>query len=526
LKQAETLPEYQEPSTDETNRPPQHAERETHAETLIRLACEAELWHCEDEAWATFAEDSHWEHWPVDSTRFRAWLARRFHIIRGTSPSTNTLQEALAVVRGRALYDGPAHRVFTRVAVWDGRLYLDLCNDTWQAVEVDVHGWRIVNRPPVRFRRTRGMLPLPEPVPGGSIEELRQFIHVSPSGWPLIVGWLLGAFNPEGTFPILILFGSQGSGKSTAARMLRGLIDPNLAPERSQPRDERDLLVTAKNAWLLSIGNLSGLPVWLSDALCRLSSGAGFSTRELYTDTEEVVFAERRPIILNGIVQPATRADLLDRALLIELLPIADTERQPEAELWQQFQEAQPRILGALLEGVSHALASRTTIRLPSLPRLADFTQWAAAGIEALGIPRDEFLDHLFHLRETAYAEALEGDPVGEVLRGFLTTQTEGSWEGTATELLEQLQQFTAETSGPRAALPRTGRGIRSAVERLAPALRGVGFHVVFQRVGRTRTRIIRLTRIGHADGCGRSADDADGLRTVVLPSPSLGGCS
>ena len=111
----------------------------------------------------------------------------------------------------------------------------------------------------------------------------------------LLAAWLVAAFRPHGPYPILVLHGEQGSAKSTTARVLRALLDPNTAPLRGEPRDLRDVMIAASNGWIISFDNLSRIPHWLSDALCRLATGGGFSTRELYTDSEEVLFDAQRP---------------------------------------------------------------------------------------------------------------------------------------------------------------------------------------------------------------------------------------
>ena len=113
----------------------------------------------------------------------------------------------------------------------DGRIYLDLCDEAWRAVEIDSAGWRVIDTPPVRFRRTAGMLPLPKPVTGGSIEDLRPYLNVrSNTDFVLIVAWALAALRDRGPYPVLALFGEHGTAKSTLAKILRALIDPNSAP--------------------------------------------------------------------------------------------------------------------------------------------------------------------------------------------------------------------------------------------------------------------------------------------------------
>src|SRR5436305_515316 len=81
-------------------------------------------------------------------------------------------------------------------------------------------------------------------------------------------------------------------------RLLRSLVDPSVTPLRSEPREVRDLMIAATSGWVVALDNLSRLPQWLSDSLCRLSTGGGFATRELYTDSDEVLFDAQRPALL------------------------------------------------------------------------------------------------------------------------------------------------------------------------------------------------------------------------------------
>ena len=224
------------------------------------------------------------------------------------------------------------------------------------------------------------MQPLPLPVRGGSIESLAPFLNLaSENDFVLVVAWLLGALRAGGPYPVLAIAGEQGSAKTVLSKLLRALIDPSVAPVRALPRDERELFIAASNGHVLAFDNLSGLPPWLSDTLCRLTSGGAFSTRRLFTDQDEILFAAARPIILNGIEEVITRPDLADRAILLMLAPIAERQRRPETVLWREFELARPRILGALLDAAAHGLQMLPQVRLQWLPRMADFALWAAA---------------------------------------------------------------------------------------------------------------------------------------------------
>ncbi len=193
------------------------------------------------------------------------------------------------MIEAKAHFDAPERVVHVRVGGLDDRLYLDLGDEAWRAVEIDATGWRVIDNPPVRFRRAAGMQPLPMPVPGGSVETLRSFLNVqSDADFVLVVAWALACLRNRGPYPVIVLSGEQGSAKSTFSAILRALLDPNTAPLRALPREDRDLFIAASNGHVLAFDNVSGLPAWISDTLCRLATGGGFAVRQLYTDQDEV----------------------------------------------------------------------------------------------------------------------------------------------------------------------------------------------------------------------------------------------
>jgi hypothetical protein len=320
----------------------------TQADILIDIAQAAELFHTANSTgFADLDVNGHRETWPIRSKGFRRWLARRFFEETDGAPNSEALQSALNVIEAKAHFDAPERAVHIRVGGLDGRLYLDLCDETWRAVEIDTAGWRVIDNPPVRFRRAAGMKPLPVPVSGGSVETLRSFLNVrSDADFVLVVAWALACLRNCGPYPVVALSGEQGSAKSTFSAILRALLDPNTAPLRALPREDRDLFIAASNGHLLAFDNVSVLPAWISDTLCRLATGGGFAVRQLYTDQDEVLFDAARPVILNGIEEIVTRPDLADRALFLTLDPIPEERRRPEAELWARFDAERPRVPG------------------------------------------------------------------------------------------------------------------------------------------------------------------------------------
>jgi hypothetical protein len=479
----------------------------THADILIELAQTAELFHNPDgRGFADLDINGHRETWPIRANGFRRWLTRRFYEETGGAPSSEALQSALNVVEAKAHFDAPERVVHVRVGGLDSRLYLDLGDEAWRVVEIDATGWRVKEGPPVRFRRASGMLPLPIPVPGGSVESLRSFLNVqSETDFVLVVAWALACLRDRGPYPIIALSGEQGSAKSTFSAVLRALLDPNTAPLRALPREDRDLFIAACNGHLLVFDNVSDLPAWISDMLCRLATGAGFAVRQLYTDQDEVLFNAARPVILNGIEDIVTRPDLADRALFLTLEPIPEERRRPEAELWAAFETERPRLLGVLLDAVVEGLKRLPKTQLPKLPRMADFALWATACETALW-PAGKFWSAYTGNLGEAVESVIDADAVAAAVRTMMHART--AWTGNATDLLDALGEVVGERITKSKSWPGSPRALSGRLRRAATFLRKIGIEIGFHRdEGRVRTRTITITTIGDR------APESDGVR-------------
>jgi hypothetical protein len=302
---------------------------------------------------------------------------------------------------------------------------------------------------------------------------------------------MLAALIDRGPYPALAFAGEQGTAKSTASKILRALIDPNTAPLRALPRNDRELFISATNAHLLVFDNVSGLSPWLSDTLCRLSSGGGFSVRSLWTNNDEVLFDAARPIILNGIGDVITRPDLADRALFITLKLIPDTERRSDSELLAAFEGKRARILGVLVDALAVGLKRLPTIDLPEKPRMADFAEWATACELAFweeGTFMTAYTDNLIEVVDTV----IEADLVGSAIR-----QMSLPWEGTASRLLSLLRDAADEGVTRSRDWPTSPEALANRLRRAATFLRKAGVEVSFDRKGKQSTRTISIKKGG-----------------------------
>lgn len=479
------------------------------ADLLATIGLGFNLWH--DPAHVAFASIGQ-QCYKVQSKPFRLLLVNEFRKRHGNKvPNAESVAAAVNAIEGAAVFDGPEHVAHVRIAGHGGDVYLHLADADSTVIRIGADGWAPCGRPPVQFRKPAGMLSLPMPEAGGNLSDLREFLNLpDDSAYVLVVAWLMGVFNPDGPFPLLTLLGEQGSAKSTTARVLKRLIDPSSAPVGCEPREVRDLMIKASNNWMLAYDNLSTMPGWFSDALCRLATGGGFTTRELYTDDGEIIFDAKRPMILNGIEDFISRGDLLERAILLRHPPIPEGRRKAEREFWERFEAARPRLLGAVLDRVAGGLRELPNVDV-HLPRMADFAKFAVACENGVG--ETGFLSAYAENQAGSHEQALDASPIPAVLVTFMDNRD--WWEGTATELLKELTALVPEKEKPKD-WPAKPNVLTNKLRRLASDLRRVHQLDVRDRrmPGGKRTRVITIQRL--------SVDEGDSSSPPSRPSPPL----
>lgn len=415
----------------------------------------------------------------VDGADYREVLGREYFALSGKGANRNAVGDAVATLAAKAKYDGPEEPVFLRCADMPDGIALDMGGETGEAVIATASGWRI-DSTPLHFRRAGKPQALPRPGAERDFARLWRYVNAAEGDRVLVAAWLLAALRPRGPYPILLLVGEQGSGKSAASRALKRLTDPSAALLRPPPRDTRDLLVGALGSWVLALDNLSGANADLSDALCRLSTGGALAERRLYTNDEEALYEVQRPVILNGIEDPATRPDLADRCLHLLLPQLQD--RRTESDFERGFQADAPAIFAALLDGLSLAIRDHGSVRLGKLPRLADFAVWASAGLPALGFTAGEFMAAYQRNRAELLDTAIEASPVASALVHFMCGRER--WEGSSAELLRELADTDPGAAQPPA-WPRSTKGLLGILRRLAPALRARGIELMHRKTER-----------------------------------------
>jgi hypothetical protein len=244
----------------------------------------------------------------------------------------------------------------------------------------------------------------------------------------------------RGPFIILNFIGEPGAAKTSTAKTLRMLVDPNMALTRSPPKNEGDVYIAANKSLVLVYNNLSYVAEWLSDIFCVVTEGSGFSTRRLFTDDEEALLHARVPIFITGVANVIVRGDAADRTANIGLGRIPEDERLTEEEYFAGVESARPAILGALLTGVSVGLKRLPTLKPSPLPRMASFARWGMA-CETAYWEEGTFLNAYAANIVDSADEVIEGDNAVTTFVAFMAMPG-GEWKGTATQLLEELVAF------------------------------------------------------------------------------------
>src|SRR5215217_2331794 len=396
-----------------------------------------------------------------------------------------TLSDALAQLEAKAHYERKIHEVYVRTAYQDRRVYVDLGDETWSAVEIGPEGWQIIDTPPVFFVRPKGMLELPRPEEGGSMEDFRRILTLSDNeedekAWALIAAFLLVGLRPDHPeFPILVLLGAQGSAKSTTSRMIRNLLDPNVVEDTGNPRGKEELHIDAECSWLLAYDNLSGIPPWLSDAMCRISTGSAFTKRTQYTNRDREIFKAAQPQVLNGIADVVSRGDIIDRGIMVTL-PTLEEHREKSA-VWADFFKARPKILGSMYSAAAAGLAGEARGEEVEIlgHRMADFAKWVLRAEEALGLESGAIKGALGDSGDEGASTVLEAEVISYHVYTFARGFSEDApWVGTSTELYNTLtERATQDGSRLPWDWPANGQKLSAKLGRMEPALKKHGVY-------------------------------------------------
>jgi hypothetical protein len=393
-----------------------------------------------NEVYAKIRVDKHNEILPLNSVSFKQWLIKTIFEKTGQLIKRSEAKDVTYLLECYGRYYGEVHNLFNRVAVVGDCIYLDLTNENWGIVRIDKDGWEVIeNSDLVLFRRYQHQKDQVVPEKGGDIRLLDKFLHMSDESHKLLLYvHLVTSFIADIPHSILSLFGPQGSSKSTKMKMLRSLIDPSKIVVFGDIV-KKELVQTLCHHWVCYFDNVGVVRKDVSNLICACVTGAGFTKRKLYTDSEDVIYNFKRILGVNGINIALTQPDVSERSILIETQSIDAKDRLDEQSLWQEFNELKPKILGGILDVLSRAMKIRPSIKNPGV-RMADFALWGEAVSQAMGYSSGHFLKVYKENMAEINRKILDESVVGQAIIDFMKNRIQ--WEGTATELFKDLTLF------------------------------------------------------------------------------------
>lgn len=400
-----------------------------------------------------------------------AALARAFYDRHGKAATAAARADALTVLEGQAADLDPVEPALRVGRDGRDRVVVDLGTADGSAVMLHRGRFEVLRTSPLLFRRTNLTVPLPHPGDGRDGQGLRILrdcgMNMAEREWRLLVGFLVASVIPEIPHPVLALFGEQGTGKSTAGRLIGSVLDPSSAPLRTSPRNEEQWAIQAAGSWVVVLDNVSSVQPWLSDALCRAVTGDGYVRRTLYSNSDVSVLSFRRVIVMTSIDAGAMRGDLAERLLPIELHRIDPSNRRTEADILDQFNRHHSDILAGLFTLAAQVLEVLPGVRLDVMPRMADFARVLAALDDVMGW---DTLAGFAGIGDDLAHDVVAADPVACAVVEMMSGRE--TWTGQAGQLLAAL---TTDERSRLKAWPRSPVAMTGALKRAAVALRSVG---------------------------------------------------
>jgi putative DNA primase/helicase len=486
-------------SQDNASRPDDNDTKNT-SDLLIGFVSDScELFHNKNkECFAKINIDSRTEVWDISSTGFSDWIRGEYFRTTSKGIPDNKLHEIIPTLKALAIHKGYEQEVFMRVAQVDNKIYIDLCDKDWNVIKITKDKWEVIDKSPVSFIRNSYMLPMQRPVgsyknpSNHNIDLLKKHINVKDEDFVLVIGVLMMYLQyGDGGMPLLIINGEAGTGKSTFTKMIRELVDPNSEPILMHPKEDVVPIIANSN-YVISLDNLSGIRKTFSDLLCTIATGTSYITRKHYTNKEMSVISMKRPVILNGIEDFASRDDLVRRSVILELSKIDDDNIADDSEVMDNFREDVPAIFGALCTGLMTALKNIDTVQINNITTMSRFCRWSGAAMPAFNWTADMFMKNYHTNLKRSYIIVLETSPFTATILRIFDEEPDTDWDGTPIEFKEYLEnsRHIDDYIVRSKYWIRSAKGVMNIIKRNRKALGKVGITVETYTPGGNKTRI------------------------------------
>ena len=401
--------------------------------------------------------NEHLETLPLSGQRLRNLLFKIYHD-ETKKISCEKIENIINILKADSVISEKVKYLDLRVGKTDdSTFYYDLTNSKWSVIRIIPSGWSVVDKDiPILFKRFSNQQPqvIPSSEYSSDIfDRFMELINIQEEDTKLLLKcYIISLFIPDIAKPILILHGEQGSAKSTLQELIKMLVDPSIVKTHTFSRGSNELIQILSHNYIVYFDNVSIIRDWISDVLCRAVTGSGFSKRQLYTDDDDIIYHFRRCIGFNGVNLEATKADLLDRAIIILLERIPKEKRKRIEEVWKEFNEIKSQLLGYIFDVIVKVLEFKkqngSIIPTNGFNRMADFEEYAEIISRCMGNRENEFLRVYQKNINIQIDEAIEASSLSmAVIRLIddINKKEHTEWSGSATQLSLELNEI-AET--------------------------------------------------------------------------------
>ena len=485
----------------------QQQQSQSSADILVQLATEHIQLLFKDQysiAYALIQVIDHDEVLRVESNKFKRYLSKLFYDNNGNKViNADSIMNAIQVLQAKAEYEGKSIPLCLRVAWYNNGsdIYYDMADEKWRCIRITKEeGWKLVSKAPsplfVRYNQTSQS----EPDRNYEASIFDRFLDLTniksedEQDKLLLKIYIVSLFIPDVPHVMLVLHGEKGSAKSTLQTLIKLLVDPSKPTLVTIHNDRAEFIQQLAHNYVVYYDNVKHTPGWLSDEACKAVTGIGQTKRKLYTDDDDIVYEYKRCLGFNGINISITEPDALDRSMMIELKRIVKEKRRVESEIIGDFLQLRPKLLAYIFDILVKTLQLKPTIKLDDLPRMADFALWGEAIARAMGYKELEFINAYYDNIGKQNIEAVENHPLGQAISKFFEKEVEdssqGFWQGSPAELLEQLEKI-AQESKINTNLKSWPKEVRWLTRRLnqirSNLLEGLGIEVIIDRLSSTR---------------------------------------
>jgi len=484
-----------------------------------------------DTAFAAVQIGEHKETLPIKSGRFKKWICRLNYQHLHKTIRAEDLKQITDLLQAEAQFNGNINSLELRTSSENigGKsvFYYDLTNKTWQVVKITEYGWSVEESSdtPIMFTRYANQLPQVEPLrryPRDVFDRFMDLLNVKDDNNRLLLKcYIISLFVPGMPKPILMLHGEQGSAKSTLQELVKRLVDPSSIISLTFPRSNEELIQQMSHNYIAYFDNVSFIKEWTSDQLCRAVTGAGFSKRELYSDDDDIIYSFKRCLGFNGINLAATKADLLDRGIIIELERIPKERRRKAEEILVEFEPMVPLLLGYIFDNLVKVLQVKINggIKIDARSRMADFEEYAEIISRCMGNEPGKFIEAYYKNQQLQTEVVIEGSPVAMAIVKLMEYREE--WVGSSTELLTDLELVTGELKidTQSRSWPKAANVLSRRLNEIKTSLRDADINIDYIQDPDTRVKKIMIRKISfesfnrsedqnHAQNSTESAND------------------